>query len=105
MLEIGFMPPEVTKRLPSTINRFFTSCDRPHVHHRAVPVGTLAGGAEKVPATVQDRAAKRKQRKNDDGRAMGEAPYGRGIMPIDASQSFSKDAINPAVDCLSKELL
>src|SRR6516225_6149125 len=30
MVEVGFTPPEVTKRLPSTMNKFFTSCDRPH---------------------------------------------------------------------------
>src|SRR4029077_10774825 len=30
IVEVGFTPPEVTNRLPSTMNRFFTSCDRPH---------------------------------------------------------------------------
>ena len=30
MVEVGFTPPEVTKTLPSTMKRFFTSCERPH---------------------------------------------------------------------------
>src|SRR6266436_4199544 len=30
MVEVGLTPPEVTNTLPSTMNRFFTSCERPH---------------------------------------------------------------------------
>ena len=30
MVEVGFTPPEVTQMLPSTMNRFFTSWQRPH---------------------------------------------------------------------------
>src|ERR1700742_2021092 len=30
MVEVGLTPPEVTNTLPSTMKRFFTSCERPH---------------------------------------------------------------------------
>src|SRR6185503_15395845 len=30
MVEVGFTPPDVTNTLPSTMKRFFTSCERPH---------------------------------------------------------------------------
>ena len=30
MVEVGLTPPDVTQMLPSTMNRFFTSWQRPH---------------------------------------------------------------------------
>ena len=57
MVEVGFTPPEVTKMLPSTMNRFFTSWQRPQpfTTERSGSVAH-ARGAEQMPAAVQDRA-------------------------------------------------
>jgi len=57
MVEVGLTPPEVTQMLPSTMNRFFTSWQRPHslTTERSGSVAH-ARGAEQVPAAIQDRA-------------------------------------------------
>src|SRR6266478_417482 len=57
MVEVGFTPPEVTQILPSTMNRFFTSWQRPHSltteHSGSVPMRAVPSRCQ--PA-IQDRA-------------------------------------------------
>src|SRR5216684_4280102 len=56
MVEVGLTPPDVTNTLPSTMNRFLTSCDRPHsFHHRTLGVHAHACRPEQMPAAIQDR--------------------------------------------------
>jgi hypothetical protein len=74
MVEVGFTPPPVTKTLPSTMNRFLTSWQRPHsfttersgsVPMRAVPrrwPGALSAVREQnrrlAPAAVRISSAR-----------------------------------------------